>query len=78
MTEPHDVQALSDTDLAVYEAVAAIAVGGDEARVAEVSRMAGLSEDETRRSMATLVAMGQVVPKGEGFGLGRHDFGLEY
>ncbi|MEU7891907.1 hypothetical protein AB0B45_03460 [Nonomuraea sp. NPDC049152] len=76
--EPHDVQALSDTDLAVYEAVAAIAVGGDQARVADVSRMAGLSEDETKQSIATLVAMGQVVPKGEGYALGRHDFGLEY
>ncbi|GAA2381791.1 hypothetical protein [Nonomuraea africana] len=73
-----DVQALSDTDLAVYEAVAAIAVGGEAASLAAVARSTGLTEERTRASMAILVEKGQVVPSGDGFRLGRHDFEVDY
>ncbi|GAA2804962.1 hypothetical protein [Nonomuraea dietziae] len=79
MSRPHDVQSLSGTDLTVYEAVAAIAVGGGEtASLPGVAGMTGLTEEQTRASLATLVERGQVVPSGDGFTLGRHDFEVDY
>ncbi|GAA2650620.1 MULTISPECIES: hypothetical protein [Nonomuraea] len=78
MSRPHDVQSLSGTDLTVYEAVAAIAVGGETASLPGVAGMTGLTEEQTRASLATLVERGQVVPSGDGFTLGRHDFEVDY
>ncbi|NUW31574.1 hypothetical protein HTZ77_09060 [Nonomuraea sp. SMC257] len=73
----HDVQALSDVDVHVYEAVAAEAQGGGGADVGALCRATGLEEDGLRRSLATLVAHGYVVPQGDRVGLGPHTFSVE-
>ncbi|MFG3442836.1 hypothetical protein ACGF0J_36810 [Nonomuraea sp. NPDC047897] len=78
MARDHDVQALSDVDIHVYEAVASDAVGGDPAELGALVRATGLGEDDVRRSLTTLIEQGYVVPKGDRFGLGPHTFGLEY
>lgn len=78
MARDHDVQALSDTDIHVYEAVASLAVEGLGAARADVVRHTGMSEEAVRQSLAKLVAMGHIVPQGDGFALGQHTFGLEY
>ncbi|MBB6344311.1 helix-turn-helix domain-containing protein [Nonomuraea muscovyensis] len=78
MARDHDVQALSDVDIHVYEAVASQALGGDPAELGALAHATGLEEDDVRRSLATLVEQGYVVPKGDGFGLGAHTFGLDY
>ncbi|HUR02419.1 MAG TPA: hypothetical protein VM347_07765 [Nonomuraea sp.] len=78
MARDHDVQALSDVDIHVYEAVASQALGSGGAELPALVRATGLEEDEVRRSLATLVEQGYVVPEGEGFGLGAHTFGLDY
>lgn len=74
----HDVQALSDLDIHVYEAVASQAVESGGVDLPALLRSTGLDEEELRQSLATLVAQGYVVPAGEGYGLGPHTFGLEY
>ncbi|MEV4169121.1 hypothetical protein [Nonomuraea sp. NPDC049709] len=78
MTEGHDVQALSDVDIHVYEAVASKAVVSGGAGLAGLVRASGLTEEEVRASLATLVEHGYVVPKGDGYGLGPHTFEVEY
>ena len=78
MARDHDVQALSDVDIHVYEAVASQAVESGGAELATLVRATGLEEDKVRRSLATLVEQGHVVPKGGGFGLGAHTFGLDH
>jgi hypothetical protein len=74
----HDVQALSDLDIHVYEAVASQAVESGGVDLPALLRSTGLDEEELRQSLATLVAQGYVVPVGDGYGLGPHTFGLEY
>ncbi|WP_188193074.1 hypothetical protein [Nonomuraea sp. SYSU D8015] len=76
--EVHDVQALSDVDIHVYEAVAAQAVESGSAGLEGLVRASGLAEDELRGSLATLIGHGYVVPKGDGYGLGPHTFEVEY
>ncbi|AQZ65088.1 unnamed protein product [[Actinomadura] parvosata subsp. kistnae] len=80
MTERHDVQALSDLDVHVYEAVAAQSVesGGGSAGLDGVVRASGLTEEEVRASLGKLVEQGYVVPFGGGYGLGPHTFEVEY
>ncbi|NRQ40392.1 helix-turn-helix domain-containing protein [Nonomuraea sp. NN258] len=78
MTEGHDVQALSDVDIHVYEAVAAQTVETGGAELDALVRASGLSEAEVRQSLATLIEQGYVVPKGGGYGLGPHTFEVEY
>ncbi|GAA2210992.1 hypothetical protein GCM10009850_064510 [Nonomuraea monospora] len=80
MTEGHDVQALSDLDIHVYEAVASQAVesGGGGANLGGIVRAAGLTEEEVRASLARLMEQGYVVPYGDGYGLGPHTFEVEY
>ncbi|MFB4274612.1 MULTISPECIES: hypothetical protein [unclassified Nonomuraea] len=78
MTEGHDVQALSDVDIHVYEAVASKVVESGGAGLAGLVRSSGLTEEEVRASLATLVEHGYVVPKGDGYGLGPHTFEVEY
>jgi DNA-binding IclR family transcriptional regulator len=88
MARDHDVQALSDVDIHVYEAVAAHATAAHAVTalhpprspgigVAELCHSTGLEEQDVRRSLATLIAQGYVVPRGDGFGLGQHTFGVE-
>lgn len=74
----HDVQGLSDADLHVYEAVAAEAVEGKGALFDDLCRLTGLPEEAVRQSLTSLVAQGHVVPRGEGYGLGEHTFGVEH
>ncbi|MCK2220480.1 hypothetical protein MF672_042775 [Actinomadura sp. ATCC 31491] len=78
MSEGHDVQALSDVDIHVYEAVASQAVGTGGAGFGALVRTSGLAEDELRASLARLVEQGYVVPRGDGYGLGPHTFEVEY
>jgi DNA-binding IclR family transcriptional regulator len=78
MARDHDVQALSDVDIHVYEAVASTAVESGGAELPALVRATGLEEDAVRRSLTTLVEQGYVVPKGGGYGLGAHTFGLDY
>jgi DNA-binding IclR family transcriptional regulator len=78
MSEGHDVQALSDVDIHVYEAVASKAVESGGAGLEGLIRSSGLAEDELRASLAKLVEHGYVVPKGDGYGLGPHTFEVEY
>ncbi|WP_214326703.1 helix-turn-helix domain-containing protein [Nonomuraea sediminis] len=78
MTEHHDVQELSDVDIHVYEAIAAHAVGSGAADVPALIRATGRSEEQVRRSLSTLIEQGHVVPSGEGFALGPHDFEVDY
>ncbi|GAA5045639.1 DNA-binding IclR family transcriptional regulator [Thermocatellispora tengchongensis] len=73
------MQALSDEDTRVYEAVASLAVEGRMAHVADVAHMTDRSEDDVRRSLVALVETGWLVPMGgDGYALGPHDWGLEY
>ncbi|SEG85940.1 hypothetical protein SAMN05444920_105612 [Nonomuraea solani] len=75
MSEPHDVQTLSNTDIHVYEAVASHVVESGGAGLADVVRAAGMREEDVRGSLSRLVAQGYVVPKGhEGYALGPHTF----
>ncbi|MEU0571569.1 hypothetical protein ABZ297_40100 [Nonomuraea sp. NPDC005983] len=74
----HDVQALSDVDIHVYEAVASQVLGGGTAELAALVHATGLSDEDVRRSLAKLVGHGYVVPKGAGFTLGPHTFEVEY
>ncbi|GAA3688936.1 hypothetical protein GCM10022224_062990 [Nonomuraea antimicrobica] len=78
MTERHDVQALSDVDIHVYEAVAAQCVETGGAYFDGLVRACGLTEEEVRWSLATLVGHGYVVPRGDGYVLGPHTFEVEY
>ncbi|MEV0344715.1 hypothetical protein AB0H88_03040 [Nonomuraea sp. NPDC050680] len=78
MARDHDVQALSDVDIHVYEAVASQAVESGGAELGALVRATGLEEEEVRRSVTTLIEQGYVVPQGKGFGLGAHTFGLDY
>ncbi|MFI6786593.1 hypothetical protein ACIBG4_04600 [Nonomuraea sp. NPDC050383] len=77
MAHDHDVQALSDVDVHVYEAVAAQAQDGGRVDVDALCRTTGLEEESVRRSLAALVAQGYVVPQGDGVGLGPHTFGVD-
>ncbi|GAB2908585.1 hypothetical protein ACFMQL_26375 [Nonomuraea fastidiosa] len=78
MTDRHDVQALSDVDIYVYEAVAAQTVESGGAWLDGLTHASGLSEEEVRESLATLIGHGYVVPQGDGYGLGPHTFEVEY
>lgn len=78
MSEGHDVQALSDVDIHVYEAVASQAVESGRAEFDRLVRASGLTEEELRESLARLIGHGYVVPKGDGYGLGPHTFEVEY
>ncbi|GAA3553382.1 hypothetical protein GCM10022419_037200 [Nonomuraea rosea] len=78
MSEGHDVQALSDVDIHVYEAVASQTVETGGAGLGGLIRATGLTEDEVRRSLTKLVEHGYVVPQGDGYALGPHTFEVEY
>ncbi|MFC4014928.1 hypothetical protein ACFOY2_47440 [Nonomuraea purpurea] len=78
MIERHDVQALSDIDIYVYEAVASKVVESGSAGLDGLVRASGLSEDDVRRSIAVLIEQGYVVPRGDRYGLGPHTFEVEY
>ncbi|WP_147267942.1 hypothetical protein [Spongiactinospora rosea] len=74
----HDVQALTDAETTVYEAVCSLAVDGRIAHVPDVAQMTGQPEHEVRQRLVRLVENGWLNQKGEGFALGPHDWGLEY
>ncbi|NUR83450.1 MAG: hypothetical protein HOY71_05095 [Nonomuraea sp.] len=68
-----DVQQLSDTDIHVYEALA-----GGATDLPALVRATALPEQDVRQSLATLIAQGHVLPSGDGFELGPHDFEVDY
>lgn len=72
-----DVQEMTGTDLAVYEAAAALDVAERPATAAEITRLTGLPEETVRHCLDTLVAGGRLVPSGEDYRLGPHDFSVE-
>ncbi|GAA3119865.1 helix-turn-helix domain-containing protein [Streptosporangium carneum] len=72
-----DVQALSDADTRVYEAVAGLAVDGRTATVEEVVQATALPEDAVRRSVATLAEAGWLEEDGGAYALGPHDWGVD-
>ncbi|MEV0229310.1 hypothetical protein [Nonomuraea sp. NPDC050786] len=74
----HDVQALSDVDIHVYEAVASQAVEHGEASLAGLVRASGLTEEQVRECIAHLIEHGYVLPRGDGYALGAHTFEVEY
>ncbi|MFG1695993.1 hypothetical protein [Nonomuraea sp. NPDC049309] len=79
MTDGHDVQVLSDVDIYLYEAVAAQVVESGGARLDRLTHASGLSEEEVRESLGTLMEHGYVVPQGhDRYGLGPHTFEVEY
>ncbi|MEV1169698.1 hypothetical protein [Nonomuraea sp. NPDC049784] len=78
MIEAHDVQALSDIDIHVYEAVASQAVEHGTASPAGVVRASGLTEEEVRECVAHLIEHGYVLPRGDRYALGPHTFEVEY
>ncbi|MFG2072464.1 hypothetical protein SAMN05421874_101130 [Nonomuraea maritima] len=78
MIKVRDVQALSDVDIHVYEAVASRAVESGRAHFDGLVRACGLTEDQVRDSLARLVECGYVVPRGTGYELGPHTFEVEY
>ncbi|MGN9779847.1 hypothetical protein ACTMTF_00375 [Nonomuraea sp. ZG12] len=73
----HDVQALSDVDIHVYEAVAGESGEYGWAGFSALVRATGLTEDEVRQSLQTLVGQGYVMAAEQGYGLGPHTFGVE-
>jgi DNA-binding IclR family transcriptional regulator len=73
----HDIQALSDVDIHVYEAVAGESGEDGWAGFGALVRATGLTEEEVRQSLQTLIGQGYVVPADQGYGLGPHTFGVE-
>lgn len=73
-----DVQEMTTADMTVYEAVAALNTKERPATAAEVARMTDLPEDDVRRCLTSLAEGGRLVPKGDAYILGTHDWGLEY
>ncbi|MGI5160550.1 hypothetical protein [Microbispora sp. CA-102843] len=73
-----DVQEMTTAEMTVYEAVAALNVEERRATVAEVVGMTGLPEDDVRRCLDRLVHGRRLVPRGDAYTLGAHDWGLEY
>ncbi|GIH68945.1 helix-turn-helix domain-containing protein [Sphaerimonospora thailandensis] len=73
-----DTQEMSGTDLAVYEAAAALNVADRPATVGEITGMTGLPEETVRHCLDSLVGGGRLVPRGEAYQLGPHDWGLSY
>lgn len=78
MTEPeHDVQALSDVDIHVYEAIAGPAVEHGSVGLEELVHSTGLPDEEVRESLERLIGQGHVRRIRDGFGLGPHTFEVE-
>ncbi|MEU6410601.1 hypothetical protein [Microbispora sp. NPDC046933] len=73
-----DVQEMTTADMTVYEAVAALSVKKRPATAAEVAGMTGLPEDDVRRCLDSLAHGGRLVPKGDAYALGAHDWEVEY
>jgi DNA-binding IclR family transcriptional regulator len=69
---------MSAPQMTVYEAVAALIVDRRPATVPAIAHMTQLPEGTVRRCLAHLTAAGRVVPKGDAYLLGPHDWGLEY
>lgn len=73
-----DVQEMTEPELAVYEAAAALNVDDRPATVAGISGMTGLPEEAVRYCLDALVGGGRLVPRGDAYLLGPHDWGVSY
>lgn len=71
-----DVQALGDTELAVYEAVAIIDKEGNTATIDDIAHATGFSAETVRTALDRLVGERHLRETGSGFALGAHDWGL--
>lgn len=74
----HDVQALSDTETMVYEAVSSCAVDEVPARFGDIVEMTDLAEDIVRQSLDRLVEHDFLLVRGDAYVVGPHDWGLDY
>jgi DNA-binding IclR family transcriptional regulator len=73
-----DVQEMSAGEIRVYEAVASLNVDRREATVREIAAMVQLPDETVRRCLDALCQGGRLVPQGETYLLGPHDWGLDY
>jgi DNA-binding IclR family transcriptional regulator len=73
-----DTQEMTGEELRVYEAVAALSVDQRPATTGEIAAMTDLPEETVRRCLDTLADEGRVIPKGDSYQLGPHDWGLDY
>jgi DNA-binding IclR family transcriptional regulator len=71
-----DVQALSNTELVVYEAIAIIDKEGHIATLVDVAHATGLPEHKVRRALDHLVSERHVRASDSGFTLGAHDWSV--
>jgi DNA-binding transcriptional regulator PaaX len=71
-----DVQALSNVELTVYEAVAIIDKEGHSATIGDLTHATGYSEDTVRSALARLVGERHLRESDAGYVLGAHDWGL--
>lgn len=76
--EHPDVQALSDADVRVYEAVAGLAVAGGTATLERVVHASALPAETVRHSLATLTRAGWLRAEGTSYVLGPHRWEVEY
>ncbi|MDA0635962.1 hypothetical protein OUY22_21280 [Nonomuraea sp. MCN248] len=76
MEPEHDVQALSDADVHVYEAVAGGAGEHGSVGLDALVHSTGLPAEEVRESLERLIGQRYVRPTDQGFGLGQHTFGV--
>ncbi|GHH63285.1 hypothetical protein GCM10017673_03880 [Streptosporangium violaceochromogenes] len=76
--EPPDVQALSDADVRVYEAVAGLVVAGGTATLERVVHAGSLPEETVRHSLDTLTRAGWLRAEGASYVLGPHRWEVEY
>lgn len=73
-----DVQEMTEPELVVYEATAALNVDDRPATVAKISGLTDLPEETVRHCLGALVDGGRLVPRGDAYLLGPHDWGLSY
>jgi hypothetical protein len=71
-----DVQALTDVELRVYEAVAIIDKEGHTATIDDITHATGYSEDTVRSALGRLVGERHLREHDPGYALGAHDWGL--
>lgn len=71
-----DVQALTDVELRVYEAVAIIDKEGRRASIGDLAHATGYSENTVRSALTHLVGERHLREHESAYALGSHDWGL--
>ncbi|MEZ0073880.1 helix-turn-helix domain-containing protein [Planotetraspora sp. GP83] len=73
-----DAQEMSADEMRVYEVAAALNVDQRPATIKEIAAMADLPEETVRHCLDSLTHCGRLVPKGDTYLLGPHDWGVEH